>query len=316
MSQNETISSCHFMRAMKIHLKIHCEAGSHVVKGLSCKERHRMNASPSMWTLSSGREPYCKTLQHQAQIGPSLAPWWHTWAPPKALCLVLVFFLTCSLWPFTLGRVMVIAGCCCLFQADFLAPSMFLTPPHLGHGYKWCSFFMSCSSFCSIFSPSPSVSKLLGICLSSAWSGLHGYAMGTEASDWCSRVLNLTSWCSHALNVNKAHDFGWTCGVLWEHFIGDQPATQARCDLCKKPLKYSEDLLCGTHTLLWKLPSVLKYLQQHTCMKTWKVKNSLWIFREWTPGKFGGVGQAFRWHPFLTHLWPYLPKEIKFKQRE
>lgn len=174
------------MRAMKIHLKIHFRWRLEVMlsKDLSWEERHRMNASPvaCTWTLWSGGEPYCKALQIQAQAGPSLAPWWHTWAPPKALCLVLVLF------PHLLSMVLHsgqgYGGCWLLLIISdrLLAPSMFLTLPNPGHSYKLCYFFTSCPSFCSVFSPSPSVSKVLGICLSSTRHGLHGYAMGTEAN--------------------------------------------------------------------------------------------------------------------------------------
>lgn len=161
MSQNDIISWCHSMRAEKIHLNIHHEGWKSCCQRLVLRKKTGWRLSQChVWTLSSGTLSYCKTLQHQAQVGPSLASWWHTWAPPKALCLVLVLFLTCSLWPFALGRVMVVADCRWSFQTDFLAPSMLLTLPHPGHGYKLCSCFMSWPSFCPVF---------LSLSLQSAW---------------------------------------------------------------------------------------------------------------------------------------------------
>lgn len=210
---------------------------------------------------------------------------------------------------------MVVADCRWSFQTDFLAPSMFLTLPHPGHGYKWCPD--SCLAPALSYFPLPQSPKCLAYIFYLPGMGSMGMQWAQELiSDWCNRVLNLTSWAGHALNINKARAFWWTCGVHWEHLRGDQPAVQARCDLCKNPLKYSADLLCAAPTLLKKFPSVLNCLQQQKFMKKWKVKNSLWLFRKGSIGKFGGVGQAFRWHPFLTSFWPYLLKEIEFEQRK
>lgn len=133
-------------------------------------------------------------------------------------------------------------------------------------------------------------------------------------SDWCLRVLIWTSWCSHALNVNKAHAFGWACGVLWALFSGDQPAAQAQV----WPLQTTSEILRRLTARYSQ--TVLKIsLTDRTCNKShwehrwatcncthaWKLWNLLWIFREGAVGKFGGDGQAFRW-PTGIHFWPPL----------
>lgn len=135
----------------------------------------------------------------------------------RLFVLSLCFFLTYSLWSFTLGRVMVVADCCWSFQTDFYLPQCFWPCPILDTAINYVPSSHLAPAFVLFSLPLPQSLRCLAYVF-------HLPGMGSTATqwaqklinDWCNRILNLTSWCSHALNINKGHAFGWTCGVLFE----------------------------------------------------------------------------------------------------
>lgn len=133
-------------------------------------------------------------------------------------------------------------------------------------------------------------------------------------SDWSLRVLIWTLWCCHAWSLNKAHAFGWaSVGSFESSSVETNLLLRPRCDLCKQPLKSSEDFM-PTCKVFWKNPQCsnlqqilsrtsVSDLQLHTCVKivefvmTLQGDNSGQIWRMWASL------QMANWPLLLTPLW-------------
>lgn len=203
MSQNKIISWSHSMRAMKIHLRIHWEGWK------SCCQRTYSEKKDTGRLLAQccACEPCClershnARLQPQAQVGPSLAPWWHTWAPPKALVLLLSFSSPAlwgsSLWA-GLWWLLAAAG---HFRQTFYFPQCFWPCPILDMAINDVPSSCLVTAFALFSLPLPQTPKWLAYVFHLSGSMGMQWAQKLISSWW---VLNLTSWCSHAFNVNKA----------------------------------------------------------------------------------------------------------------